>query len=95
MTWRLEWDEAKAAQNLAKRGVHFSDASRFDWQSAQIFLDDRQDYAEERFIARGHLDGRLHILVYVLRNDRLRIISLRKANARECRRYAQERTAPE
>jgi len=95
MTWNFEWDEAKAAQNLAERGLHFSDASRFDWTSAQVFLDDRQDYTEERFIARGFLDGQLHILVYVLRNDRLRVISLRRANARECKRYAQERTQPE
>ncbi len=94
MTWQCEWDEAKAAQNLAERGLHFSDASRFDWQSAQVFLDDRQDYSEERFIARGMLDGRLHILVYVLRNDRLRIISLRRANTRECQRYAEERDRP-
>lgn len=91
MTWQIEWDDTKAAQNLAERGLHFANASRFDWQSAQVFLDDRHDYAEERFIARGLLDGRLHILVYVLRNDRLRVISLRRANARECKRYAQER----
>ena len=90
MTPLLEWDEEKAAQNLAQRGLHFSDASRFDWQRAQIALDTRFDYDEERFIARSFLDGRLHILVYVLRNDRLRIISLRRANARERARYVEE-----
>jgi uncharacterized DUF497 family protein len=91
MTWELEWDEDKASQNLAKRGLHFRDAARFDWTTAQVFLDDRYDYGEERFRARGFLDGWLHILVYVLRNDRLRVISLRRANARECKRYAAER----
>lgn len=95
MTWQLDWDEVKAAENLAERGLHFADASRFDWQSAQVFLDDRHDYAEDRFIARGLLDGRLHILVYVLRNGRLRVISLRRANARECTRYAKDRRPPE
>ncbi len=90
MAWKLEFDEAKAAQNLIERGLHFSDAMRFDWKSAQIFLDDRQDYAEDRFIARGFLDGRLHILVYVLRNDHMRVISLRRANARERARYVEE-----
>lgn len=95
MTFQLGWDEAKAAQNLAQRGLHFSDVARFDWQGAQIFLDDRQNYTEERLIARGFLDARLHIVVYVLRNERLRVMSLRRANARECKRYAQERPQPE
>lgn len=90
----LEWDEAKAVQNLAQRGLHFSDASRFDWHGAQVFLDDREDYAEARFIARGLLDGRLHILVFVLRADRLRIISLRRANARERKRHATDHAGP-
>jgi uncharacterized DUF497 family protein len=91
MTPILEWDEEKTTLNLASRGLHFADAARFDWTTAQVFLDDRYDYGEERFRARGFLDGRLHILVYVLRNDRLRVISLRRANARECKRYAAER----
>lgn len=88
MTPILEWDEEKAAQNLAERGLHFADAARFDWTTAENDLDRRHDYGEARYIARGFLDGRLHILVYVLRNDRLRVISLRRANSRERKQYA-------
>ena len=79
------------AARRAAPDLYFSDAARFDWTTAQVSVDDRADYGEDRFRARGFLDGRLHILVYVLRNDRLRVISLRKANARECKDHAAER----
>ena len=45
--------------------------------------DDRQVYGENRFITIGLLDERMVILVWTLRNDRHRIISMRKANERE------------
>ncbi|SFE22556.1 BrnT family toxin [Roseivivax sediminis] len=85
-----EWDEAKNRHNIAARGIDFADARRIDWSTAQIFTDDRTDYGEDRFLARGTIDGRLHILVYTLRDDRLRVISLRKANRRERRAYVAE-----
>lgn len=90
MRGEFEWDDDKLARNLAERGIHFSEAAGIDWSTAQTFIDDRIDYGEERFITRGLIGARLHILVYVLRGDRMRIISLRKANARERRNYARE-----
>ena len=50
--------------------------------------DDRQVYGENRFITIGLLDDRMVILVWTLRNDRHRIISMRKANEREQALYA-------
>jgi len=53
--------------------------------------DERVDYGEDRWIALGCIGGRLHFLVYTLRGEgpgeSIRIISLRKANARERRVY--------
>lgn len=90
----LEWDEAKATSNFAERGLHFADAAGFNWVSAQTFADERIDYGEERFMSRGMIGDRLHVLVFVLRGDRLRIISLRKANRREQLAYANETGRP-
>jgi len=45
--------------------------------------DDRQDYGETRFITIGHLAGRMVVLVWTPRGAVRRIISMRKANARE------------
>jgi hypothetical protein len=84
---KLEWDEAKRQANLAKHGVDFTAALEFDWGSAKQSPDDRQDYGEGRTVALGLLDGRVHVLIFTRRGDRVRIISLRKANAREVRQW--------
>ena len=71
--------------------MDFLDAERFDWSSAIETIDDRADYNEERWIALGFIDNRLHVLIYALRGDNIRLISLRKANSRE-RKYYEEKT---
>ncbi len=90
MAERYEWDEEKSQQNFRKHGLSFDAADQFNWGSAQIFTDDRKDYGEDRFQARGLIDDRLHILVFTLRGEAMRIISLRKANLRERRAYVRE-----
>ncbi|BCX88482.1 conserved hypothetical protein [Methylomarinovum tepidoasis] len=82
-----EWDDNKAATNLRNHGVTFEAVMDFDWEAATILEDDRRDYGEHRFIAYGPIGDRLHCLVFTLRGRRIRVISLRKANSREVRRY--------
>ncbi len=78
-----EWDENKRIANIAKHNVDFSEAENFDWSSALATVDDRFEYQEERWVALGLINNRLHVLVYAFRNDNIRIISLRRANKRE------------
>ncbi len=82
-----EWDEAERAANFKKHGVDLEAVARFDWSRHELFLDDRAGYGERRFLAYAPLDGRLHALVFTLRGDVRRIISLRKANRREQAAY--------
>ena len=58
----------------------------FEWATALIERSDR--YEEVRYIATGYIGQRLHRVVYTTRDESTRIISLRKANPREMRRYA-------
>ena len=37
----------------------------------------------------GYIGSRLHVVVYTMRGTRRRVISLRKANSREVRKYAE------
>ena len=83
----ITFDPAKNAANIASRGISFAAAARFDWSSALMERDDRADYGEDRFLALGMIGGRLHILVFTPRQGGIRVISLRKANHREVRRY--------
>ncbi len=87
----FEWDENKRIANLVKHNVDFFDAERFDWSSAIETIDTRLSYDEERWIALGFIDNRLHVLIYTFRGDNIRLMSLRKANKRE-RNYYEEKT---
>ncbi len=83
----FEWDEAKDAANRAKHGLPLGDAARLDWEAAKERYDTRADYGELRVEALAPLSGRLHVCVYTIRSGAFRIISLRRANGREERRY--------
>lgn len=84
-----EFDPAKDERNLDKHGLSLADAEGFEWETAVVHEDTRKLYAEPRFEAKGFIDERLHVMVYCLRADVVRVISLRKANAREVKDYAE------
>ncbi|HEY5046859.1 MAG TPA: BrnT family toxin [Rhizomicrobium sp.] len=86
----VEWDEAKRRANLEKHGADFADMPFMDWDNATILQDSRFDYPEPRFWAFGLLRGRLHLAAYCERGGTIRIISFRKANAKEVRRYGKK-----
>jgi len=50
-------------------------------------IDDRFPDGEERFVTFGYVGGRLHVAVYTVRDESLRMISVRKASEREQARY--------
>ena len=61
-----------------------------DFNTAAYAPDDRYDYGEKRTRAFRLIFGRLHMLVFTMRGDVLRAISLRKASLKEVRRYDKE-----
>jgi uncharacterized DUF497 family protein len=84
MSEPFQWDEAKAAENYAKRGVSFETAIKvFGDPFAVERLDDREDYGEERFILIGTAEEAVVTVVYTERNGRFRIISARRATRHE------------
>ena len=82
-----EWDEDKAASNLQKHGVDFADAvGVFNDPLAFSMSDD--DPGEERFIGLGtDTLGRLLVVVYTFRVEKIRIISARHATPSERKTY--------
>ena len=80
---QIEFDPVKDAKNLAKHGVSQGDAQDFDWGTAKVVEDSRPIYTEKRFKAFGFVAARLHVLVFCLRADKTRVISIRRANDRE------------
>jgi uncharacterized DUF497 family protein len=82
---QFEWDSRKATTNLHKHGVAFADAtSVFADPLARIFGDPDHSTTEERELIIGHdLEGWLLIVSFAERGDNVRIISARRATARE------------
>ena len=83
----FEWDERKARANQRKHKVDFADA-------ATVFADDRavtlteDDPEEERYVTLG-MDalGRVLVVIYAMRGERIRIISARRATRGELEEY--------
>lgn len=90
---RVSYDLAKNERNIRERGLSFDEATRFDFDTAHVFVDARHDYGETRYVAVGRLDDRLHVLCFAETADGIRVISFRKANLREVHRYAKAKTA--
>jgi uncharacterized protein len=86
----FEWDDAKAASNLAKHGVPFDYATRAFLDEALVDLDaSREEDGEARRKAVGVIEGRVFTVVYVQRKEAIRIISARRANQTERKAYGQ------
>jgi uncharacterized protein len=81
----FEWHDAKAEANLNAHGVNFELARDVFKDPLRIeFLDDREDYGEDRFLTIGMADGQILLFVtYTEREERIRIISARRATQRE------------
>ena len=85
----FEWDEAKAKENLKKHGVSFEEGKTiFNDSFLLTFPDIEHSVNEERYINIGlSADGRILIVIHMERQEKIRIVSCRKATARERRFY--------
>ncbi len=90
---KFEWDKNKELSNTDKHGLDFS-ISRDLFKSKMVFYEDtRKPYKEKRYIGYGVISEKCINIVFTIRKRTIRVISLRKANKRETRRYNQTITA--
>ena len=85
----IEFDPAKDVANQTKHGVSLCLSIELDWRDALVWIDDRFDYGETRMIALAPHTGVVYCVAFVDRGKVRRIISLRRANRREVKRYVQ------
>ena len=84
----FQWDDAKAKSNEIKHSVSFPFATRaFDDENRITVIDNRFDYSETRYVTLAQIEQRVYIVVYTIRGAVIRLISARKANSREVKRY--------
>ncbi|AGT11581.1 BrnT family toxin [Paracoccus aminophilus] len=85
----LDWDEDKRARTLQERGLDFADVAAARWDDALTAEDLREGYGERRLVSLVPIHDRLCVVAWCVRGKALRVISLRKANTRERKRYEQ------
>jgi uncharacterized protein len=81
----ISFDRVKNERNILERGLSFERAMDFDFDTAVFGIEIRK--GETRRVAVGYLDGRLHLLCYIPTAEGIRVISFRKINSREAKRY--------
>lgn len=91
----FEFDARKAASNLRKHAVSFSEAMTvFSDSFAQTFPDDLHSQEEDRYITIGLSSRqRLIFLSHLETESRIRIIGARRANATERKAYEDLKTS--
>ena len=80
---RFTWDEVKRKRNLKDHGLDFVDAKRVFEGFTFTYEDDRFRYDEQRFVTLGLLKGLPVSIVHTESEDRIHVISFRKATKRE------------
>lgn len=86
---QFEWDGNKNRLNFSKHGLDFRDAAKVFQGRTITSEDNRQDYGELRFITLGRLEDITVVIIYTRRRDKLRLISMRQAKAKERKMYEQ------
>jgi uncharacterized protein len=87
----FEWDDAKAASNRQHHKITFEQAREVFADPFIIeWIDEGQDEHEQRFSALGMVENRLLFVGYTMRGNAIRIISARRAESFERRRYHEE-----
>ena len=84
---RVEFDPVKRHRTLGARGLDMAEAGEVFDGPTLTFPDVRAIYGEDRFVTVGFLSGRIVVLAWTPRGDVRRIISMRKANERERKKF--------
>jgi hypothetical protein len=89
---KIDFNPIKNEKNIRERGIPFERVAEVDFNTALVFPDTRKEYGETRYIALCYLDRRLHVLCFTETGTGIRVISFRKANEREAKRYGKAQT---
>jgi uncharacterized DUF497 family protein len=86
---KVTFDPAKREATLRERGLDFLDAEKV-FVGPQITVpDERFAYSDRRFQTVGYLNERMVMVVWTPAGEAIRVISMRKCNAREQKTYRQ------
>lgn len=79
---RFEYDPDKSASNKAKHGIDF-DAAQALWDDLYRIEIEARTQLESRWVTVGRIGDRLWAAIFTLRDERIRLISVRRARDEE------------
>jgi uncharacterized DUF497 family protein len=84
----FEYDPRRSASNREKHGIDFEQAKEL-WLDARALIVTARSTGEERFAVVAQLGEKTWTCIFTLRDERIRIISARRARDEEEERYNQ------
>ncbi|MEO1022145.1 MAG: BrnT family toxin [Bacteroidota bacterium] len=87
----FELNDQKSESNKSKHGIDFREAALL-WMDADLLEIEARTEDEPRFMAVGKLSGLYWSAIYTKRNDRIRLISVRRSRKKEIHLYEGFRT---
>lgn len=82
----FEFDPNKSAANKDKLGIDFDEAQAL-WDDDRRIENDTSFHGEVRFMATGRIGERMWTTIFTMREERVRLISVRRARNEEIQRY--------
>ena len=90
---KFDWDPNKNRINRQKHGIDFS-AAKMLWDDMERIEIEAPYPLENRFIMIGNIHNCLWTAIYTIRNDTIRIISVRRSRKEEKKLYEKEKAGP-
>ena len=87
---RFDYDPNKSISNSAKHGIDFEQAQRL-WLDSNLFILPSRFPHESRYLAISRIDERLYTAIFTERDDKIRLISVRRARKEEIELYEQNK----
>ena len=87
---KFEWDENKNLINIQKHGISFEEATKL-FEISDVIVKAKNIEDEERYAIIGKLNNKCYFCVFTLRDDKIRIISVRRCRKKEEAYYESKR----
>ena len=87
----FEWDENKNLSNIKKHGYDFRQVLPLMVRTPSLFVYESSYQGEQRYVAIAPFDGSYVAIIYTKRQEKIRIISVRRARKKEVKSYEQEK----
>ena len=83
----FEYDEKKSQINKLKHGIDFEEAKKLWMEPLAFEIPSSKEIEEERFLVFGKIEEKLYVAIITYRNQKIRIISVRRARKKETKLY--------